>query len=78
MSDETKTPRTLAEINAEYTALCANYGDKQFRIQRLEADCKALSQALNKVENEAREAQKAAAEAAQSNVTPINNESQAV
>lgn len=52
MSEEAK-PRPLAEINNEYTALCAQAGQKQYQIECAQADLKALNAALRDVNTEA-------------------------
>lgn len=73
MSVETKSePRKLEDINQEYTALCAQLGDKEFRRSLIESDCTALRAALRRVETEARKAQEAAAAGAVATVTSIS------
>lgn len=73
MSEEKKSPRPLAEINNEYTALCAQAGQKQYQIECGEQDLKALNAAIRTLNNEAAARQQEDAESAkESNVTPIS------
>lgn len=77
MSDEKK--RTLNDVNNEYTALCAQAGQKQYQLECAKADLKALNEAIKQLNVEAAKmqqdelaAKKAAEEAAQSAPTQSN------
>lgn len=68
MSDEKK--RTLSDVNNEYTALCAQAGQKQYLLECAKQDLKALNEAIKQLNTEAAKmqqeemaAKKAAAEA---------------
>lgn len=51
-----KVPRPLSEINKEYTALCAQAGQKQYQIDRAQDDLKGLNKALRDINTEAAKA----------------------
>lgn len=79
MSEQKKPPRSLSEINQEYTALCAQAGQKYYQLQCAEDDLKALNNAIRAINNEAAQSKQfyEALDAAKkpesaSNVTPIS------
>lgn len=79
MSEETKKPRALSDVNNEYTALCAQAGQRYYQLQCAQEDLNALNKAIRKVNLEAAEAKKyedeqAAKAAAESNVTTLDFE----
>lgn len=79
MSEETKKPRSLADINNEYTALCAQAGQRYYQLQCAQEDLAALNKAIRKVNLEAAEAKKyedeqAVAKSSESNVTKLDFE----
>ncbi len=73
-------PRTLNDINRDYSSACAKAGDIQFKLHSLNKDLEALNTLRNDLNFEAMSIHQAAAkakaesEAAQNNVTPINQE----
>lgn len=79
---EKKEPRTLDEINAEYTTLCAQAGQKHYQIQQAKKDLEALVSSIRDINTEAAQSKQyydakakseANAQAAQSdNVTAIS------
>lgn len=50
---EAPAPRSLDDINKEYTALCAQAGQKQYQIKCFQEDLDALNRALRAVNEEA-------------------------
>jgi len=60
-SPEPKAPRTIEAINAEYRDLCANIGDKEYKIAILKAETQALKVRCNEVDVEARDLPKVSA-----------------
>lgn len=71
---ETKEPRTLDSINAEYTALCAQAGQKHYQIQQAKKDLDALVSAIRDINTEAANSKTYydAKDKAESNVTAIS------
>lgn len=72
MSEAEKKPaRALSDINQEYTALCAQAGQKQYQIKCAQDDLNALNNAIRKINTEASMAKQYEDEQA-ANVTPIS------
>lgn len=75
MSEEVKKERSVAEIQQEYTNLCARAGQLQYQILIASKDLSALNGTLQNLNLEAAAAQNKAAEVAaksgeQANVQP--------
>ena len=75
-----KTPRTLDQINQEYTALCAQAGEKAYRVEQGKKDLEALLSSIRDINTEAAKskqfydalAAEKSKEAPAATVTPIN------
>lgn len=80
MTDTKKEPRTLESINQEYTALCAQLGQKHYQVTQANKDLEALVSAIRDINTEAAQskqyydakAKSEAQEAQVDNVTPIS------
>jgi cell division septum initiation protein DivIVA len=67
-------PRTLEEIQAEYTRLMAEGGDLFFKIRELEAALKAHKERMAQIEARRLELQREGLEARKASVTPAQPE----
>lgn len=72
--DTSKPQRTLENINQEYTALCAQAGQKQYQIQCAQDDLKALNLSIRKINMEAAKAKQYedAQAASPANLAPVS------
>jgi len=81
MSEKFKKPRSVAEIQNQYSGLCARAGDLQYRIYTLTRDLAIINDTLKDLNAEAVASKNAEAEAAkQAEAQPkqeeVKNESQ--
>lgn len=56
---ETKKPRTVADIQAEYQGLCTKAGHLQYQVHALSADLEVVNSALRELNIEASNLHKA-------------------
>jgi hypothetical protein len=63
MSNEVKKPRSVVDLNKEYSRFCAQLGELMYRKYTIEKDIEMLSDTLKDLNNEGAAAIRAEAEA---------------